>query len=68
MTLDGADGAAGKRGLPLYLRWRYGLMAVVLTLIVVTVFGGEVGIPRLVLAFLWTPLPFCLAGLAITFV
>ena len=67
MTLDGADGAAGKLGLPLYLRWRYGLMAVVLTLIVVTVFGGEVGIPRLVLAFLWTPLPFCLAGLAITF-
>ncbi len=61
------DEAEGKRGLPFHLRWRYGLMAVALTLIVVTVFGGSVGIPRLVLAFLWTPLPFCLAGLAITF-
>ena len=61
------DEAEGKRGLPLYLRWRYGLAAVSLTLIVVTVFGGSFGIPRLVLAFLWTPLPFCLAGLAVTF-
>ena len=67
MGARGVDEAEEKRGLPLYLRWRYGLAAVSLALIAITVFGGQFGLPQLALAFIWTPLPFCLIGFAVTF-
>jgi hypothetical protein len=49
------------------LRWRYGLAAAALILALLSLFGSHLGIPRVVVAFIWTPLPFLLAGIAVTF-
>jgi hypothetical protein len=61
------NGAEKLPGRALRLRWRYGLIATSLALGLISVFGERFGIPRLALALIWTPLPFCLAGLAVTF-
>lgn len=57
-----------RKQMPMYLRWRYALIAVSVVLFVISAFGGMIGLPRLLLAFVWTPLPFCLSGLLVTFI
>jgi hypothetical protein len=56
-----------RKRLPWHLRWRYGLIAASIVLFALSAFGGVIGLPRLLLAFIWTPLPFCLVGLLATF-
>ncbi len=53
--------------LSLRYRWRYGLAAIALVLALLTLFGSHLGLPRIIIAFIWTPLPFVLAGFAVTF-